>query len=637
VRTLEELALLFQTLGDLTTQEIAARAAVDPAGWIGQLAGRQRIEQIPIPTAHGPAARWAAAEYLDEYQAAFPEQDDILPWKENPRASAASAKSAVNSSDAARRSILLRFLAHAGPVTLDAIRARYDFPAAWLQAELDSLVAQRDLAHGRFTPATQESAAPEFVDRRTLEQMHRRTLTILRHEVRPVPFPVYADFVARWQHLHPATRLSRGGALLRVLQQLRAAPIVGRIWERDVLPLRLEQYDPTELAALCQRGELIWVGSGGADARRGRIRFFFRGEGNVYLEAPPDDLASLSEEAQAIDALLKSEGALFQTELAEGAGLHDATLETALLELVMAGLATNDALAALRRLVEFGAPKAAPPRPLSALEAQLAERLGSRQERLGSLRRPTRSELQAAKRRVRQRLEQNTPAPVVETGRWALVHRFGVLGKALPPQTRITVQARQLLARHGVVTHASLDDEFGAWEWGELYREFQRLELRGEVRRGYFVQGLAGVQFALPEVVEELRALAGQNAADGALVVMNACDPANRYGAAGEFAPRTAAGALLSFARIPSSWLVLARGLPALLVEADGARVTTMAHAGDDLVRRALQAWLAHAATFESHLQVTEWNSAPVLHSAGQPLLEAVGFHRDYPAMIWRR
>jgi ATP-dependent Lhr-like helicase len=93
------------------------------------------------------------------------------------------------------------------------------------------------------------------------------------------------------------------------------------------------------------------------------------------------------------------------------------------------------------------------------------------------------------------------------------VHRFGVLGKALPPQERVTVQARQLLARHGVVTYASLDDEFGAWEWGALYPEFQRLELRGEVRRGYFVQGLAGVQFALPEVVEQLRSLAGQNAA----------------------------------------------------------------------------------------------------------------------------
>jgi len=637
VRTAEELALLFQTLGDLSTQEIAERAAVDPAAWIGNLAGRQRIAQIDIPTAHRVEARWVAAEYIEEYQAAFPEPDDILPWKENLQESAQSASSAFHSPDEARRHILLRYLAHAGPVTLDAVRARYDFPAAWLQAELDQLVAQREAAHGRFTPQQPEGAAAEFVDRRTLEQMHRRTLTILRHEVRPVPFPVYADFVARWQHLHPATRLSGGGALLRVLQQLRAAPVVGRIWERDVLPLRLDRYDSAELAALCQSGEVVWAGSGGVDPRRGRIRFFFRGEGNVYLEPPPDDLASMSAEAQTVYAFLKSEGALFQMELAEGAGLNEGALETALLDLVMAGLVTNDALAVLRRLVAFGAPRPAPQRALSSLEAQLAERLGSRQERIGGFRRPARSELQAAKRRVQQRLEQSAPAPVVQTGRWALVHRFGVLGKALPAHERTTLQARQLLARHGVVTHASLDDEFGAWEWGALYREFQRLEMRGEVRRGFFVQGLAGVQFALPEVVEELRALAGQGEAAGDLVVMNACDPANLYGAASESAPQTATGAPLSFARIPSSWLVLERGLPALLVEDGGGRVTTMAHARDDLVRRALEAWLTHVAAFEHHVQVMTWNGAPVLHSAGQPLLEAVEFHRDYPGMRWER
>ncbi len=631
-RTAEELALLFQEMGDLSALEIAARCAVDPAGWIGQLAGSQRIVPMSIPTAHGVEARWIAAEYAAEYEAAFVERDVISLYGADLRPSAQSASSAFHSAADARRRILLRFLAQSGPVTLDAICARYAFPLDWLQAELDHLVEQRELAHGRFTPDA-ATPAPEFVDRRLLEQMHRRTLTILRHEVRPAPFTVYADFVARWQHLHPATRLSGGGALLRVLQQLRAAPIVGRIWERDVLPLRLAHYDPTELAALCQSGELLWIGSGGVDPRRGRIRFLFRGEGGIYLEAPPADLTGMSEDARTIYAFLKSEGALFPAELAAGVGLGEAALETALLELVMAGLVTNDSLAVLRRLVEFGAPKPATPRPLSSLEAELAARLGSRQERMGGVRRPSRSELQAAKRRVRQRIEAETPAPLMPTGRWALVHRFGVLGKTPSPQERVTVQARQLLARHGVVTYASLDDEFGAWDWGALYPELQRLEMRGEVRRGYFVQGLAGVQFALPEVVEQLRSLAGNNEPDAALVVMNACDPANRYGAAGESAPQTATGAPLTFARIPSSWLVLERGLPALLVEDGGARLTTMAHANDELTQRALQAWLTHAGRFEPRIQVLEWNAAPVLHSPGQTILEAVGFRREYPGM----
>jgi ATP-dependent Lhr-like helicase len=159
--------------------------------------------------------------------------------------------------------------------------------------------------------------------------------------------------------------------------------------------------------------------------------------------------------------------------------------------------------------------------------------------------------------------------------------------------------------------------------------------MRGEVRRGYFVQGLAGVQFALPEVVEQLRSLAGQSEADAALVVMNACDPANRYGAAGDFAPQTAAGAPLTFARIPSSWVMLERGLPALLVEDGGARITTLAHSRDKLTQAALHAWLAHASSFEPHVEVLAWNDAPVLHSAGQLLLEGIGFRREYPGMRW--
>ncbi len=90
-------------------------------------------------------------------------------------------------------------------------------------------------------------------------------MSILRSEVQPVSFATYADFLARWQHIHPAERLGGESALTVALQQLRAAPIVGRIWERDVLPLRLDAYGRRDLDLLCQDGELVWVGSGGAD------------------------------------------------------------------------------------------------------------------------------------------------------------------------------------------------------------------------------------------------------------------------------------------------------------------------------------------------------------------------------------
>lgn len=644
-RTSEELAAILLELGDLSTSEIAQRATVDPAGWIGQLAGSQRIVEVAMPTAHGTRTRWVATEYLPEYIAAFNLDADgrgfarIFVQDESIK----SASIRVHPRpDEARRAILERFLRQAGPVTSTVILARYAFPPEWLEQELAQLVESRALAHGQFSPPTTVTAtdgAPEYIDRHTLEQMHRRTLTLLRKEIRPVELPVYADFLTHWQHLQPAACLSGEGALRKVLQQLRALPVVGRLWEGAVLPLRVTNYQSAELAALCQSGDLVWVGAGGVDPRRSRIRFLFRGEGSLYLEPPLADLATLSADAQAIFAFLKSEGAGFATDLRTALDRSESAVESALLELVMVGLVTNDSLLALQRIVHGGAPRPAQPqRPLSGLEAQLAERLGSRESRTALGRRPSHSEMAAARRRVRQRLDRGEEelAPLPQEGRWSLVHRFGVMGKAPTLADQVAQQARQLLARWGVVTHESLTNELGAWEWRLLYQEFQRLEVRGEVRRGYFVQGLPGVQFALPAVVEELRSGSGaEGTIDEALVLLNACDPANLYGAALPEGPLRFDGQPLTFSRIPSTWLVQHRGLPVLLIEGNGAQLTTGHGVDDTLVQAAVTCWLDHVRQQERRLTVERWNDDGILGSAGQPLLEAAGFYREYPAMVW--
>jgi len=129
------------------------------------------------------------------------------------------------------------------------------------------------------------------------------------------------------------------------------------------------------------------------------------------------------------------------------------------------------------------------------------------------------------------------------------------------------------------------------------------------------------------------------------MVVMNACDPANLYGPApDDFAasrgldvPRTAAGEPLTFSRIPSTWLVQHRGLPVLVAEDTAARLTTLQGAADGLVRRALEALLDHLGAFERRVTVQQWNGEPVLDSPGRPLLETLGFYRDYPGMTWER
>jgi ATP-dependent Lhr-like helicase len=487
--------------------------------------------------------------------------------------------------------------------------------------------------------------------------------------------------VARWQHLHPAERLAGPGALVRLLQQMRGLPAPGVVWERDLLPLRLEAYDPKELEALCQQGEVVWVGSGGKDPRRARVRFLFRGEGNLFLAPEPEDL-DLSPAASEVLAFLKSEGACFYADLETGTEWAGDDLTSALFELVMAGLVTNDSLDALRGMLAWSAEADAPGRkPLSSLEAELAawrkEQKPATSAPAGARQPPSRARVQAAKRAVARR---TAPRRAVGRrpesagsprwpGRWSLVHRFGVWGREVAYEERIARQARQLLQCYGIVTRQSLagDDQSG-WHWPALYAQFQLMEMRGEVRRGYFVQGLPGVQFALPEAVERLRewTRAPAPGSEGPVlshaegpVVLNACDPANLFGPAGVLGeaqdpdPAPPDASELSdrdmpvpdhelvgkdparFTRIPANYVVLLRGRPVLLLETGGERASALPDLPPDTLRRALKLAVDQIGGSVRRLTLSQWNGQPVLDSPAAPLLEEVGFRREALVYIW--
>jgi ATP-dependent Lhr-like helicase len=249
----------------------------------------------------------------------------------------------------------------------------------------------------------------------------------------------------------------------------------------------------------------------------------------------------------------------------------------------------------------------------------------------------------------------------VRAGRWSLVHRFGVLGKELALQEVALRQARLLLSRYGVVSRMSLDREEGAWEWASIYRELQRLEMRGEVRRGYFVSGLPGVQFALPEAVERLREGAASPGGSGRrseaepglddLVVMNAADPANIWGgnlgfsASGRRAPNDGSGAgqprlgrpVLAFARVPSTWVVLQAGLPLLVAEDTGNRIRTRPGCDEFLLRESLRLLLGHLGAFLQRVHLEVWDGVPVAETGAALMLETLGFYHDQPGMTWDR
>ncbi|MGB8648849.1 MAG: DEAD/DEAH box helicase [Anaerolineae bacterium] len=604
-RSAEELAVYLAELGDLTTDELIARALGDGQAWIEQLAAQSRIVPVPIPTSHGVESRWVLAEQARSYR-----QLKALP----PLSGGASDPGGWEGS-AGGEALLRRLLRISGPVTRAQILDRYAFPQPWLDATLEQFVNAQELVRGHFTARDRD----EFCDQHLLEEIHRRTLTLLRHEVQPVSVYAYADFLARWQHLAPATRFAGPTGLHQALEQLRGVAAPAPVWERDLLPARLADYDPVELDALCQTGELVWVGSG-RDPRRGHIRFLFRGEGGLFL--PSADPSGLSAEAQAVYEYLKSEGASFASDLQAGLHHRPDVVAGALVELAMAGLATNDSAETLRQMIVQGTSgpgreEDGARRPLSELEQDLAAR---RQGRPAL----SRSRLNDARRRVTQRLRSESQG-AAWSGRWALVHRVGILGPALSDEGRGAKLARTFLARYGVVTREAIAHEEGLGDWALLYPQFQRMEMRGEVRRGYFVAGLSGLQFALPEAVDLLRVQ--DRGAEDATLILNATDPANLFG--GELAdgPMGANGAPLRFARVPSTHLALWRGQPILVAEDSGERMTTLANIPSEVIARALSAYF-HRPGVPRRSVVTRWNGASVIGSPGQALLEVLGFSR---------
>ncbi len=604
----EELAQLLFDLGDLSDEEIRARGAgPDVARWLVDLATARRIRRWRF----SEGERWIHAERQEEYERLA---DDPTP-------------------------VLRRYLAHAGPTALVTLARRYGLAPERARAALASL--GREVAVGQFVPGGDE----QWIDRRNLEQIHRRTLGILRREVRPVTLFAYAEFLRRWHQIDEGSVAPRASAdgegpladdqrLTRVLQQLRGLAIPGTIWERDVLPARLPGYDPAALAARCQSGEVMWVVEGGRDARRARVRFFFRGEGGIFLNHRPADatLAALGESARSTYEYLMGEGAALLADVAEGVGMSPSEAQAALIELTVAGLVTNDSLDALRLILGDEPPPARPERPWSALEAQLA---ALRPDRPAPR---TRHRLREARRRAREAvlLDRRTRA-TPSVGRWSLVHRPSLLGKPQPADERAARQARQLLARWGVVTRACLEREPAEVTWEAVLPALSELELRGTARRGYFVEGLPGVQFALPEVVEALRAAHRERDGGGepgrcdsvgsALVVLNAADPAQIFGA-------EPIGGPLRFSRLASSAVAAWLGEPIAVLEESGAGLTSQPdHPALEAAVRALARWARPR--FGGRLRIERWNGEPVLGSAGAPLLESVGFVRDYPAMVW--
>jgi len=589
-RTADELALLLDRAGDLTLDDLRERVATVEEGRRGdplhELLDRGRAIALDIPAAGGAQRRVVLTENFGRYVAAFGAEAfanayrgiDLEPVSVE-TAVPESLRRAAMTSIAARREILARFVSLAGAFSMADVRDRYDLDDVWIHSRLDDWLRAGKLVRGAFG---RDSTTERWCSRRLLELARRRELAQARKQIEAVSLDRFAAFMLRWQHLDAAHRLSGADGTIEVARQMYGLARPAEQWERDYLPARVEELDPDALSRLIALGELVWIG--GSTAKPGEIpslstvRFARRGTVRAWIS--PAVEAPLGEQAQRVLETLDRDGASFFDEMVASTGLTPRTLRDALRELVGAGLVTNDTMDALRFVLRWR-PLVSPrdraqPDPTRWLPADFTPSAN----RYVVQRRPNLRRLPKWKRP-----DKEGGAPVEWPGRWSLVRAPRVLGPEADENAWAELIAKQWLERYGIVSREMWRRERPAIAWRSIYRELRRLEFRGDVRRGYFVRGLSGAQFALPQAIELLRA---DDSSDDA-VAISATDPANVYTLP---MPQDPARDAFVRPRSRGALLVLVRGVVVMIADRRGSRVVVRPDTSDETVGLALKALL---------------------------------------------
>ncbi|HZT82469.1 MAG TPA: DEAD/DEAH box helicase [Gemmataceae bacterium] len=575
-RSAAEMAEWLRRLGDLSPADLEGPME----GFLAELEADGRAVRLELPRCQEPL-RWVLAEDAELYRQAFSDKG----------ASAASAAEAI----------VERFLRTHALVGLSDLLGRYPLEEAWARRKLEEWSRAGRLVRiggepGVSTPGAEpvQWSAPE-----NLEQVQRTALALMRQEVVPCAPQQYADFLLRWQGAHPAGRREGPDGLAAALGRLEGLPLPAELWEQTVLPARVPGYQPRWLDE--QAGEWVWACRGEAERGPGALAFWRR-DSLAHMQMPAFDGPAPDAAAERVLDCLRSRGASFVADLAPDTELPPSGVRAALWVLLRRGLVTNDHFDVVRRGEE--------PAEAAPVNAVRAGRFG--------LMRPSPS---SARRRAGQRPE----------GRWSLV-RWGHPGR----EEQAVFLASLLLHRYGVVARelALLDPTMPPWR--VLYEVLSRMELAGEVRRGYFVEGLSGAQFALPEAARLLQETHTPSTALAPVVLLHSLDPANLYGSGAPFDVPLLDGGTRPLLRRAGSWLVQKAGRPVLLVEQQGKRLTALASASRDDVAAAaacLPAICAADRGSRHKLTVEEWNGRPVAATEGRELLEAAGFVRDYQGM----
>ena len=469
----------------------AGGAEQDVTGWRSFFEKLVRDNRATVASV-GDRQYWVSVERLRSFARLFP--DGII------ASSAPELESAPSSRDEALLALVTGWMSHIGPVTADQLGSWLGLASPEIEKALLRMEASGAVLRGNFTGARTSATVVEWCERKLLARIHRLTVQTLRKQIEPVTAAQFMTWLLRWQHLAPGTEVEGERATLEVLRQLQGFEIPANAWEAHVLGRRIRNYDPKWLDQLCLTGAVGWGRLSPhpatlEDSRNGRrrviptsvapITFFVREDADWMIPrqavSEQPGVRGLSEAARQVLDFLSHRGASFFPDIVRGTGRLKAEVEAGLWELVAAGIVTADGFDNLRSLID-------------------------RKRRAG----------QGSGRSAR---------PRHSAGRWALLFT----DSAVDRYRAVEATCWMLLKRYGVVFRDLLARETNLPKWREVGMGFRRLEDRGEIRGGRFVDGFLGEQFALPVAIESLRAT-GKMSPTGQTITLSAADPLNLVG-----------------------------------------------------------------------------------------------------------
>jgi ATP-dependent Lhr-like helicase len=560
---------VLRAVGDLTADEAQARCleAVSAKRMLADLERERRAVRMRI----GGEQRWIPAEDAGLFRDAL----GAVPPGGLPAVFLEEVEEPL-------QRLVRRYARTHGPFTTREASDRYAVDLAPVLRELEGA---GQLVLGELRPG---GSGREWCDADVLRRLRRASLATLRKEVEPAEQRALARFLPAWQGVDAAPAGGAGVDRLReLLVPLQGVALAPDVWERDVLPRRAGAYSPAWLDQLCASGELVWVGAGSLGRSSGRVALYFRedarwlGPPPIKAERPDGPLH------QAIRDRLERGAAFWADLLADLESVEPLELQEALWDLTWAGEATNDAFA-----------------PLRALRLTLAKRQRDAGRRFARRRRPG--------------------APQVQ-GRWSLTAPLFADAPAHGPRMRALCEV--LLERYGIVTRETVLAEGVPGGFAGLYGELSNLETLGTARRGYFVEGLGGAQFALPAAIERLRTMRADEPAGA--VVLAVTDPANPFGATLPWPKREDDDSGRRPARVPGAFVVTLDAEPVLYVERGGKALLPLREPNDEWLRDALEA-LADAVRRGRvpRLGLERFDGEPVVGSAVGALLIELGFRQ---------